>query len=168
MHMLFRTSLIAAAMSIALSGTALSQVAYNGTYAGVSATVNNPRCAAPQTPGPLTVANGTVRSATGFFTGTVDASGHVVYTQPGDTTAGTHVFNWNGKTNAGVQLPDGNYTLKIQAIGAGGGPVTPSIASIGAVQAVGVEDGTATFTVNGMAVPMSELVTVNPTLTQTN
>jgi flagellar basal-body rod modification protein FlgD len=97
-----------------------------------------------------------------------DANGNIVYTQPGETSTGTHVFNWNGQTNAGVQLPDGNYTLQIQAVGAAGTAVTPSIASIGTVQAVGVENGTATFTVNGMAVPLSELVTVNPNLTQTN
>jgi flagellar basal-body rod modification protein FlgD len=98
----------------------------------------------------------------------VNANGNVVYTQPGDTGAGTHIFNWNGKTNAGLQLADGNYTLQIQAVGTGNTPVTPSIASIGAVQAVGVQNGAATFTVNGMADPMSELVTVNPNLTQTN
>jgi len=98
----------------------------------------------------------------------VDSDGRVVYTQPGETDAGSHAFNWNGKTNAGVQLPDGNYTLKIQAADANGSAVTPSIASIGSVQAVGVENGTATFTVNGMSVPMSELVTVNPILPQTN
>jgi flagellar basal-body rod modification protein FlgD len=98
----------------------------------------------------------------------VNANGNVVYTQPGDTSAGTHVFTWNGQTNTGVQLPDGNYSLQIQAVGAAGGAVTPSIASVGTVQAVGVENGTATFTVNGMAIPMSELVTVNPSLTQTN
>jgi len=98
----------------------------------------------------------------------VNAGGNVVYTQPGDTGAGSHVFTWNGQTNAGVQLPNGNYTLQIQAVGAGGTVVKPSIASIGMVQAVGVENGTATFTVNGMPVPLSELVTVNPSLTQTN
>jgi flagellar basal-body rod modification protein FlgD len=98
----------------------------------------------------------------------VDSDGRVVYTQPGETDAGSHAFSWNGKTNAGVQLPDGNYTLKIQAADANGSAVTPSIASIGSVQAVGVENGTATFTVNGMSVPMSELVTVNPILPQTN
>jgi flagellar basal-body rod modification protein FlgD len=98
----------------------------------------------------------------------VDSDGKVVYTQPGETDAGSHSFTWNGKTNAGVQLPDGNYTLKIQAADANGSAVTPSIASIGSVQAVGVENGTATFTVNGMSVPMSELVTVNPILPQTN
>jgi flagellar basal-body rod modification protein FlgD len=98
----------------------------------------------------------------------VDSNGRVVYTQPGETDAGSHAFSWNGKTNAGVQLPNGNYTLKIQAADANGSAVTPSIASIGSVQAVGVENGTATFTVNGMSVPMSELVTVNPILPQTN
>jgi flagellar basal-body rod modification protein FlgD len=98
----------------------------------------------------------------------VNSNGQVVYTQQGDTTAGSHAFNWDGKTNTGVQLPDGNYTLQIQAVGASGSAVTPSIASIGTVQAVGVENGTATFTVNGMSVPLNELVTVNPTLTQTN
>jgi flagellar basal-body rod modification protein FlgD len=98
----------------------------------------------------------------------VNASGKVVYTQPGDSGAGTHSFTWNGKTPTGVQLPDGNYTLQIQAVGAAGGAIAPSIASIGTVQAVGVENGTATFTVNGMAVPLSQLVTVNPTLTKTN
>jgi flagellar basal-body rod modification protein FlgD len=98
----------------------------------------------------------------------VDSDGRVVYTQPGETDAGSHAFSWNGKTNAGVQLPNGNYTLKIQAADANGSAVTPSIASIGSVQAVGVENGTATFTVNGMSVPMSELVTVNPILPQTN
>ena len=98
----------------------------------------------------------------------VNANGNVVYTQPGETATGTHVFNWNGQTNAGVKLPDGNYTLQIQAVGTGGTPVSPSIASIGAVQAVGVQNGAATFTINGMSVPLSELVTVNPQLTQPN
>ena len=98
----------------------------------------------------------------------VNANGNVVYAQPGETGAGTHVFTWNGKTNAGTQLPDGNYTLQIQAVGAAGGAIAPSIASVGTVQAVGVENGTAAFTVNGMTIPLSELVTVNPALTKTN
>jgi flagellar basal-body rod modification protein FlgD len=98
----------------------------------------------------------------------VNANGNVVYTRSGDTTAGTHAFSWNGKTNAGVQLPDGNYTLQIQAVGAGGDKVSPGIASIGTVSAVGVQNGIATFTVGGMSIPLSELVTVNPNLTPTN
>jgi flagellar basal-body rod modification protein FlgD len=97
-----------------------------------------------------------------------DANGNVVYQQAGQTAAGTFVFNWNGKTNAGVQVPAGDYTLKIQANGPNGTTVTPTIASVGTVSAVGVQNNTATFTVGDQAVPMSELVTVNPKLTQTN
>jgi flagellar basal-body rod modification protein FlgD len=104
-------------------------------------------------------------SATGLTV--TNAAGNVVYAQQGDTDAGSHLFNWDGKTNAGVQLPDGNYTLKVQAVGADGSALTPAIASVGTVQAVGVENGAATFTVNGLAVPMSQLVTVNPVLTKT-
>jgi flagellar basal-body rod modification protein FlgD len=112
----------------------------------------------------------TLPSATSGTALTVtDANGNVVYTQPGQTAAGTYVFNWNGQTNTGVQLPDGNYSLKIQtSTGTDGTTVTPNIASVGTVSSVGVQNGTATFTVGGMSIPMSELVTVNPNLTQSN
>lgn len=97
-----------------------------------------------------------------------DANGHVVYSQQGDTAAGSHVFTWNGKTNTGVPLSDGDYTLKVQAIGPNGAAITPTIASAGAVSAVGVQNGTASFTVGDMSIPLSELVTVDPNLSQTN
>ena len=98
-----------------------------------------------------------------------DANGDVVYTQPGQTAAGTFVFNWNGRTNTGVQLPDGDYTLKIQTTTAANGTtVTPTIASVGTVASVGVQNGAATFTVGDLSIPLSELVTVNPKLTQSN
>jgi flagellar basal-body rod modification protein FlgD len=97
-----------------------------------------------------------------------NANGDVVYQQAGQTTPGTFVFNWNGQTNTGVAVPAGDYTLKIQANGADGTTVTPTIASVGTVSAVGVQNGTAGFTVGDMSIPMSELVTVNPNLTQTN
>jgi flagellar basal-body rod modification protein FlgD len=97
-----------------------------------------------------------------------DLNGNVVYQQAGQTNAGTFVFNWNGQTNAGVQVPAGDYTLKIHATGPNGTVVAPSIASVGAVSAVGVQNGAATFTVGDLSIPMSELVTVNPNLNQTN
>ncbi|HUI34672.1 MAG TPA: hypothetical protein VLX67_03990 [Stellaceae bacterium] len=110
MRTLFRTSLMASAMSIALSGAALAQAAYSGTYVGVSGTVNNSHCEAAQTPGPLTIANGAVSSATGFFTGTVDANGHVVM-----HTKGSSRFEGNidaaGNLTAGGGPPSCAYTF---------------------------------------------------------
>lgn len=97
-----------------------------------------------------------------------DPNGNVVYQTNGQTAAGTFVFNWNGQTNAGVQVPAGDYTLTIQAVGPNGTTVTPTIASVGTVGAVGVQNNTATFTVGDLAIPMSELVTVNPKLNQSN
>ncbi len=97
-----------------------------------------------------------------------DANGNIDYTEPGQTAAGSYVFNWNGQTNAGVQLPDGNYTLQVQTTGANGTTVTPTVAAVGTVADVSVQNGTPTFTVAGMTIPMSELVTVNPKLNQSN
>jgi flagellar basal-body rod modification protein FlgD len=97
-----------------------------------------------------------------------DANGHTVYTATGQTQSGTYVLNWNGQTNAGVQLPDGNYSLKIQATDANGAAVTPTFASVGTVAGVGVQNGQASFTVNGMTIPLTELVTVNPNFSSSN
>jgi flagellar basal-body rod modification protein FlgD len=123
---------------------------------------------APMTDGQANYVYSLPSSASATSLNVVNSNGQVVYSQKGETDAGAHVFSWNGKTNAGAQLPDGNYTLQIQATSASGTAVTPSIASVGTVQAVGVENGAATFTVNGMAVPLSELVTVNPVLARNN
>jgi flagellar basal-body rod modification protein FlgD len=91
-----------------------------------------------------------------------DANGKTVYSEKGETDAGTYVFNWDGKTSDGTQMPDGNYTLQVQAATANNTAITANIASIGTVAGVGVVDGQATFTIAGRSVPMSELVTINP------
>jgi flagellar basal-body rod modification protein FlgD len=97
-----------------------------------------------------------------------DASGRQVYgADLGPTAAGTHVFTWNGQTTTGVQMPAGDYTVSVTAKAASGGAISTSVASIGTVAAVGVQNNTPSFTVGDMTVPMSELVTVNPTLNQT-
>ena len=109
---LFRTGALAAAMTIALSGVAAAQTAvtYNGTYAGVSGSVNNTRCEAAQTPGPLTVANGNVTSPTGFFTGTVDANGHVVMHTKGSSRIEGQI-DGSGVLTAGGGPPQCAYSF---------------------------------------------------------
>jgi flagellar basal-body rod modification protein FlgD len=98
-----------------------------------------------------------------------DSSGREVYSANlGATAAGANVFTWDGKTTTGVQMPAGDYTLSITAKDASGSAISASVASVGTVAAVGVQNNTANFTVGDMSVPLSELVTVNPNLTQTN
>ncbi len=97
-----------------------------------------------------------------------DAHGNVVYQTSGETAAGSHVFNWNGKSAAGVQMPAGDYTLKVLAADNSNAAITANIASVGTVSSVGVQNNTASFAIGDMSIPMSQLVTVNPTLTQSN
>jgi flagellar basal-body rod modification protein FlgD len=122
---------------------------------------------APMTNGSANYVYSLPSDATATELEVTDPNGNVVYAQQGQTAAGTYTFNWNGQTNAGVQMPDGNYTLVIKATGANNTSITPSISSVGAVSAVGVVNGTASFTVGGMSVPMSELVMVDPNLNPT-
>lgn len=90
-----------------------------------------------------------------------DANGNVVYNTTGQTAAGQYNFVWNGQTNAGEQMPNGGaYTLQVVSTDANMNPITASVQSIGTVSSVAVNSGTATFDVDGISVPMTELVQV--------
>ncbi len=49
-----------------------------------------------------------------------DYDGKVVYSQPGNKTAGAHDFVWNGKDSSGNQLPDGAYQIVVSTSVANG------------------------------------------------
>jgi len=92
-----------------------------------------------------------------------DANGNILYNTTGSTTAGTTSFVWNGETNSGQQMPNGgNYTLQVVATDANNNAISSTIESTGTVNSVAVNGGQPTFNVNGISVPMTELVTVNP------
>jgi flagellar basal-body rod modification protein FlgD len=98
-----------------------------------------------------------------------DSNGNVIYNTTGQTGAGTYSFNWNGQTNGGQQMPNGGaYTLQVVATGANLTPITATVQSIGTISSVSVDSGTATFDVDGIAVPMSELVQVLSSTTSGN
>lgn len=107
-------------------------------------------------------------NAAGTTLEVTDSKGNVVYKTAGETAAGSHVFNWDGKSTAGAQMPAGDYTLKVLAADSSNTAITASVASVGTVSSVGVQNNTASFTIGDMSIPVSQLVTVNPTLTQTN
>jgi flagellar basal-body rod modification protein FlgD len=91
-----------------------------------------------------------------------DATGNVVFATTGATSAGQSNFVWNGQNGAGQTMPAGAYTLDVVAYDANKQPITASVQSYGTVSSVGVSKGQASFSVGGVTVPMSELVTVNP------
>lgn len=97
-----------------------------------------------------------------------DSTGRVVYSASGETSAGPHNFTWNGQTSSGQQLPDGGtYTLSVVASGTGSTQISATVQAIGTVSSVSVNNGSPTFNIDGVAVPMSQLVTVLPSGSKT-
>jgi flagellar basal-body rod modification protein FlgD len=98
-----------------------------------------------------------------------DSNGNTIYNTTGSTSSGTNSFVWNGENNSGQQMPNGGqYTLQVLAIGANNSQVQATVQSFGTVSSVAVANGTTTFNVDGVSVPISELVTINPTSTSNN
>ena len=89
-----------------------------------------------------------------------DANGKLVYTGAGETTAGNHTFNWDGKDNNGNQLADGAYTLNVAATGGAGGTVTSSVASAGVVSQIDMTGGTPKLVIGSMEVNLSDIAAV--------
>lgn len=57
----------------------------------------------------------------------VDAKGQTVARSSGAAAAGAHSFSWDGTTAAGARAPDGVYRLVVDAVGADGAKVAPTV-----------------------------------------
>ena len=101
---------------------------------------------------------GTAASSTLTVT---DSNGKVVYTGKGETAAGQHDFNWDGKDNNGNQLDDGTYTLSVAAAAPDGSAVQAAVASSGVVNEVNFTGSTPYLMVGTMAVPVSAVSAVD-------
>jgi flagellar basal-body rod modification protein FlgD len=88
-----------------------------------------------------------------------DANGNAVFTGAGDTSQGDHLFNWNGRDLNGNQMPDGAYTLSVNAQNQGT-TVNSSVASSGLVSEVDITSGTPQLLIGAMSVPLSSIAKV--------
>jgi len=86
-----------------------------------------------------------------------NASGQVVYSQSGSTSAGNNDFQWDGKDANGNQLADGQYTLSVAATASDGSAVTSTIASKALVTAVDMSGSTPQLILSSMEIPLSEV-----------
>jgi flagellar basal-body rod modification protein FlgD len=78
-------------------------------------------------------------TASGAGTGQVtisNSSGQTVYTGTVPLSSGAQSYSWNGQGNNGTTYPDGNYTLAINATGAGGQALTVTTGVQGTITAV--------------------------------
>jgi flagellar basal-body rod modification protein FlgD len=91
-----------------------------------------------------------------------DANGQIVYQTTAATSAGSHSFLWNGQNVAGTTSPNGAYSLAVVAADASGKAISATVTATGTVDGVSVDNNVPTFDVAGIKVPMSDLLTVQP------
>jgi flagellar basal-body rod modification protein FlgD len=92
-----------------------------------------------------------------------NAAGNVVYTTSGSTASGNNDFSWDGKDSNGNQLPDGQYTLAVNATASDGTAVSSTIASKALVTAVDMSGSTPQLILSSMEIPLSEVSLVGST-----
>ena len=90
-----------------------------------------------------------------------DSKGHAVFTGTGQTNAGLHAFSWDGKTNAGNDVPAGTYKLIVNAQAADGSAITSAVASQGVVSEVDLTGTEPVLMIGSMAVPLSKATLIS-------
>ncbi len=89
-----------------------------------------------------------------------DSNGNTVYTGPGTTNSGSNTFDWNGQDNNGNQLPDGTYTLAVNATDASGNAITSTVTSQGVVSEINFQNGAPVLMVGPMQVQLSQVQSI--------
>ena len=84
-----------------------------------------------------------------------DASGREVERRT--LSPDTRSFSWDGALSAGGSAPEGAYSLALDARDSNGQPVTAILSASGTVSAVSRADDGVTLTINGRAVPLSDV-----------
>lgn len=90
-----------------------------------------------------------------------DANGVVVYTDTGQTSAGSHSFSWNGENQSGSALPEGLYAITVSAKDAAGEDIATTTYTTGTVDGVENTDAGPQLTVGQMKVPINSVVTIS-------
>jgi flagellar basal-body rod modification protein FlgD len=92
--------------------------------------------------------------------GIYDANGKPVSVSQAELTKGRHDFVWDGKDAQGNAVPEGQYTIQVTAVDSNNSQITPTYTTDGTVTSVGIEKGVATLDLNGVQVPLSNVVRV--------
>jgi flagellar basal-body rod modification protein FlgD len=92
-----------------------------------------------------------------------DKDGKMVARLEGTSRQGDNVVDWNGRSDTGAQLADGDYKVEIVASDFAGRALRVNTALTGTVTDVHFVDGSTLLTVNGVRLPLSQLTAVRGT-----
>lgn len=111
--------------------------------------------------GEATWAYGIARQAHTVTLTVRDAGGGIVYETEGEAEAGLHTLEWDGTDNSGQQLPDGYYTLSIEALDTADNTITTQTRVTGRVTGIDFSGSEPILTVNGLLVPLGNVQTLS-------
>lgn len=89
-----------------------------------------------------------------------DSSGKLVRSAIGQTAKGLHSFVWDGRNDGSVPVPDGTYKVAVTATDGAGKPISTTTSIVGKVSGVTTANGSTALTVNGLKIPLSDVVSV--------
>ena len=97
------------------------------------------------------------RAATQAVITIMDAEGNVVATKSTTLKAGSQTFTWDGRGSTNLTQPDGNYSIKVDALDATGKPVAVDTKFTGKVDSVDLDGGEPILVIGGQRVPVSSV-----------
>ncbi|MFM2130532.1 MAG: hypothetical protein RL477_2078 [Pseudomonadota bacterium] len=89
-------------------------------------------------------------------------AGVTVAVKAGDPASGKHYFTWDGKSSQGLQLPDGKYSIVVSAVDKAGEAIDGESYAVGLVDGADSSSGSVMVTINGVGVPLADVITVKP------
>lgn len=90
-----------------------------------------------------------------------DAAGNQVFTADGERAPGVHPFQWDGRSNSGLELPPGAYQFEVNAL-SNTGELLPVFHTVfGIVTGAGVVDGVTRLFMTSVNVEQSKVLSVN-------
>jgi len=98
----------------------------------------------------------------------INESGTVVQSLRGFTSAGWHDVNWDGTDSAGNPVPDGNYTLRINALDESGEPVATSTTVTDVIRTATLDGSKAVLEIGASAVPLTDILAIRQNTNPSN
>lgn len=106
--------------------------------------------------------------ATGVYAAISDSNGvYVRSLQIGPLSAGKQTVKWDGTDDNGRSVPDGTYTVDIQAVGTDGGMVEAASFIKGKVTGATFEDGMTYLLIGDHEIPLSSVIKITQGATGT-
>jgi len=97
-----------------------------------------------------------------------DQAGNIVYQGLGATARGRNQIDWDGKSTNGQTMPEGTYTIEIEALDANNNPVQSQVFTTGVVTSIDSVNGSVYASFGDLSIPIQNITSILAVLTGTN